>query len=135
MQRILDPTQIEAFAERSIPRVRPPDPGSLFAARAQRLRSLGERHSLGDYLRLMASLAEAQQIQFDRLRAALQAEKFAEHIGPQIELAYTHGMPMLQATGWPRQDRWRAVLRDLCAAVADVPGFPVAVQSVCERLM
>jgi FdhE protein len=135
MQRILDPAQIEAFAERSLPRVRMPDPASLFARRAQRLRSLGEQHSLGDYLRLMAALADAQQAQLDELRPALLSEQFAEHIGQQLELAHAHGMPLLQAVGWPRQERWRAILKKLCAAVANVPGFPAPVQSVCERLV
>ena len=134
MQRILDPAQIEAFAERSIPRVRLPDPQSLFAQRAQRLRALGERHSLGDYLRLMGALADAQQVQLNALRTALLSEQFAQHLGQQIEVAHTHRMPMLQPSGWPRQDRWRVILRDLCMAVAMAPGFPVAVHSVCERI-
>jgi FdhE protein len=135
MQRILDPAQIEAFAERSLPRVRLPDRASLFARRAQRLRSLGEHHSLGDYLRLMAALADAQQVQLDALRGAFVAGKFTEHVGEQIELAHAHQMPVLQAAGWPRQARWRAILKDLCAAVANVPGFPAAVHSMCERII
>ena len=118
MQRILDPTQIEAFAERSIPRVRLPDPASLFAGRATRLRFLGESHSLGHYLRLMAAVADAQQVQFDLLRGALLSQQFAQNIGQQLELAHTHRMPVLQAAGWPRQDRWRDILKSLCAAIA-----------------
>jgi FdhE protein len=135
MQRILDPAQIEAFAERSVPRVRLPDPASLFAHRAQRLRALGENHSLGDYLRLMAALADAQQAELDALRPALLSEQFAASVGQQIELAHAHRMPVLQAGGWPRQDRWRAILKTLCAAVENVPGFPAAVHSVCERIV
>jgi len=117
MQRILDPAQIEAFAERSITRVRLPDPATVFAGRATRLRSLGENHALGDYLRLMAAVADAQQAQFDQLRGALLSEKFADHIGQQLELAHTHRMPVLQAGGWPRQDRWRDTLKSLGAAI------------------
>jgi FdhE protein len=146
MQRILDPAQIEAFTERSIPRVRLPDPASLFAGRAQRLRSLTENHSLGDYLRLMAALADAQQVQFDQLRAALISEKFAQNIGQQLELAHTHRMPVLQAAGWPRQDRWREILKGLCSALAGeqpregapravVRGFPAAVYALCARIV
>src|SRR6266436_3322644 len=107
MQRILDPAQIEAFAERSVPRVRLPDPATLFAQRARRLRALGENHSLGDYLRLMVTLADAQQAELDALRPALLSEQFAANVGQQIELAHAHRMPVLQASGWPRQDRWR----------------------------
>ena len=61
MQRVLDPAQIEAFAQRTIPRIRLPDPTTVFAARAARLRKLSEGHAVGDYLRLMAALADAQQ--------------------------------------------------------------------------
>jgi FdhE protein len=61
MQRVLDPAQIEAFAQRTIPRIRLPDPATVFAARAARLRHLSEGHAVGDYLRLMAAVADAQQ--------------------------------------------------------------------------
>jgi FdhE protein len=135
MQRILDPAQIEAFAERSVPRVRLPDPASVFARRAQRLRALSANHPLGDYLRLMGTLADAQQLELNTLRTALVAEHFAQHVGQQIEVAHAHKMPLLQAAGWPRQDRWRGILGDLCTTVASAPGFPPAVRSVCERIL
>ncbi|HEY2399758.1 MAG TPA: formate dehydrogenase accessory protein FdhE [Steroidobacteraceae bacterium] len=134
MQRILDPAQIEAFAERSIPRVRLPDP-AVFGQRAERLRSLSSNHALREYLLLMAAVADAQQMQFDSLRSALGAEGFAEHIGKQLELAQAHRMPVLQAAGWPRQDRWRRILRDICGAVPAVPRFPPAVYALCERII
>jgi FdhE protein len=134
MQRILDPAQIEAFAERSIPRVRLPDP-AVFGQRGERLRSLSSNHALSEYLLLIAALAEAQQVQFDSLRSALAAEGFAEHIGKQLELAQAHRMPVLQAAGWPRQDRWRTVLRNICGSVGDSTGFPAAVYALCERII
>ena len=135
MQRILDPAQIEAFADRSVPRVRLPDPASLFARRAQRLRTLAEGHSLGDYLRLMATVADGQQVALDTLTPALVAEQFAQQLGRQIELAHEHRMPLLQAAGWPRQERWRAILSELCSSLAGAPGFPAGVRSVCERIV
>jgi FdhE protein len=135
MQRILDPAQIEAFAERSVPRIRLPDPESLFAYRGQRLRTLAEGHSLGDYLRLMAAVADGQQVALDALRAALAEEQFAQQLGRQIELAHEHRMPLLQAAGWPRQERWRAILNGLCTSIAGAPGFPAGVRSVCERIV
>ena len=134
MQRILDPAQIEAFAERSVPRVRLPNPASLFARRAERLRALSEKHSLGDYLRLMAAVADAQQAQLDTLRAAPESESFARHTAQQIALAHAHRMPLLQAGGWPRQVRWQTVLNELCASVAALPGFPAGVRAVCRRI-
>src|SRR5437016_3345478 len=60
MPRILEPGQIEALAQRSIPRIRLPDRAEFFAARGRRLRQLAETgapgHTIGDYLRLMAAL-------------------------------------------------------------------------------
>lgn len=135
MQRILDPAQIEAFAERSIPRIRLPDPSSLFVRRAKRLRALAEGHSLGDYLRLMAALADGQHAALAALRATLASEQFAQQLGRQIELAHEHRMPVLQAAGWPRQERWRAILNGLCTSLAAAPGFPAGVRSVCERIV
>jgi FdhE protein len=135
MQRILDPAQIEAFAERSIPRVRLPDPASLFGRRAQRLRALAEGHSLGDYLRLVAAVADGQQVALEALRAALLTEQFPHQLDRQIELAHTHRMPLLQAAGWPRQERWRGILNELCTATAGAAGFPIGVRSVCERIV
>ncbi len=70
MQRVLDPAQIEAFAQRTIPRIRLPDPSTVFAARAARLRHLSEGHAVGDYLRLMAAVADAQQSALDAHRGS-----------------------------------------------------------------
>src|SRR5258707_429226 len=92
--------------------------------RAQRLRTLAEGHSLGDYLRLMAGVADGQQVALDTLTRALVAEQFAQQLGRQIELAHEHRMPLLQAAGWPRQERWRAILSELCSSLAGAPGFP-----------
>jgi FdhE protein len=126
MQRILDPTQIEAFAERSIPRVRLCDPGSVFGARARRLRALAEGHALGDYLRLMGALAEAQQ-------AAIGSFEGLNRV--HVELAHAHRMPLIQASGWERDGRWRSVLKALCTSVAEVSSaFPPAVAAVCQRV-
>lgn len=135
MQRILDPAQIEALADRSVPRIRLPDPLALFAQRAQRLRALAEGHSLGDYLRLMAALADRQQAALESLAAAMAFEQFTQQIGRQIELAHEHKMPPLQAAGWPRPERWRTILNSLCTSIAGTPGFPTGVRVVCERIM
>lgn len=60
MQRILEPGQIESLAQRAVPGICLPDRARVFASRAERLRALaGTNHAIGDYLRLMASLAEA----------------------------------------------------------------------------
>jgi FdhE protein len=135
MQRILDPDQIEAFGDRSLPRVRMPDPRNVFSRRARRLEHLAAGHSLGDYLRLMATVAERQQIALDALVPALQSGQFAQQLGRQIELAHEHRMPLLPAAGWPRPERWRDILNDLCSSVAAASGFPAGVRTVCERVI
>jgi FdhE protein len=135
VQRILDPAQIEAFAQRSIPRVRLPDPANLFLRRAARLRALSENHAVGDYLRLMAVLSDAQQAALGALSAQPQpAGEAAPSIDPQIILARRHGMPLLQAAGWPRDSRWRALLAELCDAVIARADIPDGVRSVCTRV-
>ena len=107
MQRVLDPAQIEAFAQRTIPRIRLPDPARVFSDRAARLLKLSEGHAVGDYLRLMAAVAQAQQDALDRL---------------------------LEASGWPRGSAWRTVLLELCDAIATAPGFPGGVAATCRRI-
>jgi FdhE protein len=53
-----DPSRIGGVAE--APFVRLPDPGTLFAARAQRLRDLADGHMLASYLRFLAAVVSAQ---------------------------------------------------------------------------
>jgi FdhE protein len=135
MQRILDPGQIEAFAERSLPRIRMPDRRTLFARRAQRLRTLAEAHALGDYLQLMAAVADGQQAALDDLVTTLQEEQFVQQLDRQIELAHEHRMPLLPARGWPRPERWRDILKRLCGSLVRAPGFPPGVRMVCEQVL
>src|SRR5579862_9653946 len=112
MQRVLDPAQIEAFAHRAIARVRLPDPTNIFSRRAARLRKLSEGHAVGDYLRLMATLADAQQEMLNTLvpQRPIDTER--------LRMAREHGMPPLQADGWARDPEWRNVLVGLCDAMA-----------------
>ena len=135
MQRTLDPAQIEAFAQRSIPRIRLPDPADLFSRRATRLRALAANHTLGDYLRLMAIVSDAQQAAVGALTAQrLRAGGAVPSIDSQIILARRHGMPLLQAAGWPRDLRWRAILTEICDAVNARADIPEAVRVVCTRI-
>jgi FdhE protein len=126
VQRILDPAQIEGFAQRSIPRVRLPDLAALFANRASRLRKLAEAHSIGDYLCLMAILCDAQQ---SALAALSQGPR-----GQPMQPAPAQGMPLIPARGYQRDPRWRAVLDELCTTVAAAAGFPPAVAETCQQI-
>ena len=131
MRRILEPGQIEAFAEGAIPRLRLPDRTRLFAARAQRLRQLGGTgapgQAIGDYLRLMAVVAEAQQVALRTFEAPLPT-------ATQIGQSHTHGMPLIHASGWPREREWRDLVAQLCGSVAAARDVPPGTREACERL-
>jgi len=138
MPRILDPAQIEAFAaasEPSIPRLRLPRAAHLFEKRAARLRRLSEKHAIGDYLGLMAALCEAQQRALLTLAAApAESADTSAAARQRLTQARAHGMPPLPASGWPRDDRWRSVLAELCSRIGALPGFPASVTALCARL-
>jgi FdhE protein len=131
MPRILEPGQIEAFAERAIPRLRLPEGASVFAARARRLRQQAAAgapgQAIGDYLRLMAAVVEAQALVLGTFVPRLPA-------AAEIARAHAHGMPPIQANGWSREDEWRALLGQLCRSVGAAPEAPPAVREACERL-
>jgi len=131
MQRILEPGQIEALAQRSIPRLRPPDRERVFATRAARLRQQSENggvgHAIGEYLRLMAHLADAQQ-------AALASVASIQPTAEQIARAQEFCMPLVAATGWRREERWRETLTSICNSLAALPELPAAARAVCDRL-
>ena len=126
-QRILEPGQIETLAQRSIPRVRLPDREHVFTRRAERLRELAEGHALGGYLRLMASLADAQQAALDRFDTPLPSAE-------QIEQAREFKMPPILATGWPRDPQWQRIVREPIAAIAAAPELPAGLIVLAARL-
>jgi FdhE protein len=126
VQRILEPGQIEALASRSVPRLRLPDRGRVFAARAERLHTLGRDHALHGYLELLATLAGAQH-------AALQSLAVPLPEPAQRAAAQAHRMPVLPALGAPRTSAWRGVL-DQLRAVLSAGKFPPAVGEACARL-
>ena len=132
MQRVLDPAQIEAFAQRAIPRVRLPSPATVFSVRAARLRKLSEGHAVGDYLRLMAALSDAQQSRLDA--QTREPGVSGARIEERLRLAHEHGLPPFQATLWPRDPMWHTVLHGLCDAIAATSGFPAAVTRVCRDI-
>lgn len=131
MQRILDPGQIEAFAQRDFQRLRLPDRARVFSVRAARLRQQSESgaigHSIGDYLRLMAHLADAQQ-------AALANTEPTRPTAEQIARARSFHMPLVSVGTWRREDRWRQSLLSICDDLTALPGLPTQVNAVCERL-
>jgi FdhE protein len=120
MQRILERGQIESLSHGSIERVRRPDVAHVFADRAERLRALSENHTIGDYLRLMSELVNAQH-------RAIASRAIAE-------LTYPSSRELLPTKDRLHELPWRAVLRDLSLDVLAIPQLPQSVRSVCERL-
>jgi FdhE protein len=131
MPRILEPGQIEAHAQQAAPRVRLPERSGPFAARARRLRRLGERgqpgQSIGDYLRLMAALVDAQALALIALEAPLPS-------AADLARSHRHGMPPVQASGWQRPSEWRELALRLCSAIAADPAAPAAVRDARQWL-
>src|SRR5258705_5359289 len=116
-QRILEPGQIETLAQASIPRVRLPDRESVFARRAARLRKLAAGSALGDYLRFLAALVDAQH-------AALAHLPVPTPTSAHLERSGEHGMPPIHAAAWPRAPQWRGGLAVFFPALAPPTGFP-----------
>lgn len=132
MQRILDPGQIEASSHRTeIQRLRRPDRARVFSTRASRLRQQSETgaigRSIGDYLRLMAHLADAQQVAVATIEPALPD---AEHISH----ARTFHMPLVSVADWRRDAQWRRSLLLICDALAALPDLSPQARAVCDEL-
>ena len=126
-QRILEPGQIETLAQRSIPRVRLPDRTQVFARRAARLRELADASPIADYLRLLARIVTAQHEALAGFDPDLPS-------AARIALAREHRMPPLHAPDWPRDPRWRDLVRKVADAAADTPDLPEALANLCARL-
>lgn len=90
------------------PRVVLPDGEQLFADRAARLEQLAPNHPIGDYLRLLAQVARAQQ-------RALGARAAAAIDMTLLEQSRQYGMPPLSAHAHTRAPAWREDLRNLVA--------------------
>ncbi|MGV2861579.1 formate dehydrogenase accessory protein FdhE [Achromobacter sp. AGC39] len=127
MQRILPRGEIEALDHNVIPRVSLPERGSIFSTRAARLRQLAPDSPVADYLLLMAHLVDAQHRALQDCAAPGVSED-------RLSLAQAHGMPPLQAVGWPRDPMWRGILARLVDDVARAPSVPAEAVQVCAAL-
>lgn len=113
MQRILQPGEIEALDRTSFPRVLLPQPASLFADRAARLRQLAEGNPIADYLQFIARLVQAQH----RVVASLALPPLDAAL---LARARQHGMPLLPA-GDHLDPVWRTALAALLDALGELP--------------
>ena len=126
-QRILEPGEIETLAQRSIPRFRLPARATLFARRAARLRHLSASTGIGDYLRFLAVLVDAQH-------SALADLSVSVPTPAHIQAAARHGMPPIQPAAWPRTDAWFETLKSICDMLATHPEFPTGVSEMTSRI-
>ncbi|WP_406624528.1 formate dehydrogenase accessory protein FdhE [Acidovorax sp. SDU_ACID1] len=126
MQRILQPGEIEALDRTNLPRVRLPQPASLFADRAARLAQKAEGNPIGDYLRFLARLVRAQQ----------QAAGTVQTAAPEpalIAQAQEHSMPLLPAASHV-DPAWHRVLDELLAALDGATEVPEALHPTLQAL-
>lgn len=129
MQRILSRGEIEGLDHTHIPRLAQPEERIVFQERANRLRQLAAESSIGDYLLVMAHVAEAQQAALLRYTTIPGAAK------EQVDRAQAHGMPPLQATGWKRDGTWLAILADIVQHVQAQAEMPDAVKTICQNII
>ncbi|MEN1956654.1 formate dehydrogenase accessory protein FdhE [Luteimonas changyuni] len=127
MPRILPRGEIENLDHTRIPRMRMPQRAGFFSDRAARLRSLAETSAVGDYLRLMASLAEAQH-------RALKGFTPPAPDPDAVALAKTHDMPPLPATSLARGAEWRVLLALLLDDVGGHADTPAQAVEACTAL-
>lgn len=109
---LLSPEEIAANAGATVPFLRLPERGTVFAVRAMRLRQLAPGHALAPYLRFMALLADAQQL---ALNAGPRILAPSEH---HLDTSEREDQAPLDPRFLPRQPVWRNVLRDLVRELA-----------------
>lgn len=134
MQRILEPGEIEALDHNTIPRIRMPERATVFKTRAQRLKQLATGNPIGDYLRLMAILVDAQQQALDKLSAEPDTNAIDQ---ARVNLAHAHLMPLILASDQVRSPHWQGVLEQLLDHVAQVAAsenMPVPLQELLTRI-
>ncbi|KVP23447.1 formate dehydrogenase accessory protein FdhE [Burkholderia multivorans] len=126
-QRILEPTEISALDHSAIPRFRLPERNAVFSARATRLRKLADLNPIAGYLRLMATVADAQH-------AMLQSQHAPLPTPDAIARAQQHSMPIVPALGVERDPRWRAVLYELLDRVEGAGLVNPSLAKLLDRL-
>ena len=108
------------------PHVIAPDATTVFATRAQRFEQLAEGHTLGDWLRFLATITRAQHEALQSLPALPLPD------AAQLARAREHRMPPLPAQSWQRDPAWRKSLSQIIAAVS--PAAPEPARNDLARL-
>jgi FdhE protein len=116
VQRILERGEIESLTHTSFPRLRLPQYGEVFVARAARLADLAQgkvtgipvNTALSGYLSLMQEVVVAQA---DMIRTISDADPGMPP-PESLDLSQQHGMPPLSSSG-SRSPAWRGILTKL----------------------
>lgn len=125
--RILQPGEIESLDHSAIPRIRLPERAALFSDRAARLRKLADSNPIGGYLRLMASVCEAQQHLLNGFTPKMPtAQALAD--------AQQCSMPLIPALAPLRDHVWHEVLRKLLDRVEAAGAVTPALGKVLDTL-
>lgn len=127
VQRILQPGEIESLDKIEFPRIRLPQPATLFQERAARLRQRMEGNPIADYLGFVAKLVDEQ---------AHAAAKVLTLPVPEeaIATALQHGMPAMPAVD-SLDPAWQQVLKDIATVIAKDSTLPEEVTQTAELLL
>jgi FdhE protein len=127
VQKLLDPSQIESLDHSAIPRIRLPERATIFAARAARMRALAEKNSIGAYIRLMASVADAQHHLQANFPATPPSKETMAH-------AKQHAMPLIPVLSADRDPAWCNVLYSLLDKIEAAGAVTPALAKVFDTL-
>ncbi len=128
VQRILEAGDIESLDASAIPRIRTPERLAVFSVRAARLRQLAALDNpIAGYLRLMAVLADAQQVVISGFKAKPPSAEL-------IASAQQHSMPLIPALSGVRDPAWHDVLRRLLDQVAAAGPLTPPLETLFETL-
>ncbi len=92
-----------------------------------RLRQLGVSARIGDYLRFLAVLVDAQH-------AALADLSVSIPTPAHIKMSTEQGMPPIQPAAGPRTAAWFETLKTICESLAAHPEFPAGVTETIARI-
>jgi FdhE protein len=104
-----------------------PDPSDIFLQRSRRFTTLAAGHTLGDWLRFLARITEAQH------KLLQTYSQFPQPDAATLSPARKHCLPPVPAQSWPRDPSWRQILTGLADLIA--PDAPALVREILDRLL
>lgn len=126
MQRILQAGEIESLDRIHFPRILLPNPASLFAERAARVRQLADGNPIADYLQFIAKIIDAQHAAVATL-AATPLDSAA------VAQAQEHSMPLMPALE-NIDPAWQGVLDTMLDTLSADDGLPEQLQPLISAL-